>query len=132
MASDLTFTGGNVFVSDTSGGTTPLATIHTGKPFFVEAPVTSSDNEEFNEGKTYKLQVVVINLATLSVFLNTTIVGGQGDANTPTFPNSQINVPAGNAGPAGDLYAIVASLQSGRVGPTVDFAFGSSLVAVIP
>lgn len=129
--SDLTFTGGNVFVSDTPGGTTPLSVIHTGTPFFIEAPVTSADVEEFNEGKAYSLQVVVINLATFSVVLNTTIVGGQGDANIPTFPNSQINVPAGNAGPKGDLYWIIAVLLSGRVGPTSDFAFGSSLVSVI-
>ncbi len=132
MASDLTFTAGNVFVTDTSGSSTPVTTIHTGKPFFIEAPVTSADVEEFNEGKAYSLQVVVINLATFSLFLSTTIVGGQGDANIPTFPNSQIEVPAGNAGPTGDLYGIIAVLLSGRVGATSDFAFGSSLVSVIP
>lgn len=132
MASDLTFTPSQVFVSDTSGGTTPVTTIHTGKPFFIEAPVTSAVQEEFNEGKAYSLQVVVINLATLTVFLNKTIVGGQGDANISTFPNSQIEVPAGSAGPVHDLYWIVAVLLSGRVGPTTDFAFGSSLVSVIP
>jgi FlaG/FlaF family flagellin (archaellin) len=132
MPSDLTFTAGNVFVSDTSGGTTPVTLIHTGKPFFIEAPAKSSDLEEFNEGKAYSLQIAVTNLATGAVFLNTTVVGGQGDKNFPTFPNSQIEVPAGNAGAVGDIYSIVAVLLSGRVPPTVDIAFGSSLVVVIP
>lgn len=132
MASDLTFTGGCVFVSDTSGGTTPVPVIHTGTPFFIEAPVTSHSQEEFNEGKACSLHVVVTNLATSSVFLNRTIAGSQGDANIPTFPNSQIEVPAGNAGPVGDLYSIAAALLSGHINPTVDFAFGCSLVAVIP
>ena len=133
MASDLAFTAGNVFVSDTSGaGATPVNLIHTGKPFFIEAPATSADQEEFNEGKAYSLQVTVTNLATGTVFLNKTITGGQGDSNFPTFPNSQIEVPAGNAGPVGDIYSVVAVLLSGRIPPTVDIAFGQSLAVVIP
>lgn len=132
MASDLTFTAGNVFASAISGaGATPVTTVLTGTPFFIEAPITSAVVEEFNEGKAYSLEVVVINLATLTIFLKKTIVGGQGDANLPTFPNSQIEVPAGAAGPVGDIYAIVAVLLSGRVGATTDFSFGSSLVVVI-
>ncbi len=130
MASDLVFTAGNVFVSDTAGGTA-VTTIHTGTPFFVEAPVTSKVAEEFNEGKAYSLQVVVNDLSTFTTFLNKTIVGGQGDANLPALV-STITVPAGNAGAVGSIYEILAVLLSGRVPVQVDFALGSSLVAVVP
>ncbi len=130
MASDLVFTAGNVFVSATAGGTA-VTTIKTGTPFFVEAPVTSTDAEEFNEGKAYSLRVVVNDLSTLTNVLNTTIVGGQGDANLPALV-STITVPAGNAGITGSIYQIFAVMLSGRNPVTVDFALGSSLVVVVP
>jgi hypothetical protein len=122
------FTSGDVFASLTSGGTTSVPAVPRNTPFFIEVDVTATDQEEFDEGASYSLNVIVTNLANSLVFLNVIIRGSLGDTNWPTLA-SRIEIPV-TSGALNDLYSIHAVLLSGRVNPGVEFAFGRSLIVV--
>jgi hypothetical protein len=123
ILSDLTIN--QVFASQTSGGSS-TGFVHTGQPFFIEVSTTATDQEEFNEGKDYGLQVDLRDAATGTVFLSHLITESLGDSNWPTFPTNQFHIQTPPAGPVNTIYVLeVTTLKSGRNLPDVasDSAF---------
>jgi hypothetical protein len=123
ILSDLTIN--QVFASQTPGGS-PTGFVHTGQPFSIEVSTTATDEEEFNEGKDYGLQVDLKDPATGTVFLSHLIIESLGDSNWPLFPTNQFHIPTPVAGLVNTIYVIeVTTLKSGRNLPDVasDSAF---------